>query len=109
MRETLVRVRDWLRAPVPSRPLTVWTTLAPLGVVVIVAAVVPMRGAWKARIAMAGLGLVVASIGIVRPTALWDHGRLKSWRDVFGDRVVWLLYLAIGAGCVSIALLAPVT
>jgi hypothetical protein len=100
---------SWWRTPLPGRPVAAWRSFGAMGAaMVVVALLLPRNSVLQARVAGIGLGVVVASIGVIRPAALWDHGRLRTWRSVFGDRVMWLLYIALGAAIVGGALFVPI-
>ena len=48
-----------------------------------------------------------AVLGILRPESFLESARVEDWRAIMGDRVVVLIYLAIGLGFIGVAWLAP--
>lgn len=101
---------SWWQTPLPSRPVSTWRTLGVVGAAFLLAALLlASKPVAQARMAGVGLGVVIASLSIARPAALWDHGRMRVWRDLLGDRAMWLLYLVLGAAIIAGAAFLPAT
>ena len=81
-----------------------------VGAVVIL--VVALLQAWpvlQARVGMAGIGLFVLTITLLRPKGFWEAASIEELRAVFGDRAVAGFYLAIGVGLIVFSVIGPVT
>ncbi len=61
----------------------------------------------RARLAMAGIGLLSILLGVLRPGGFWDDPLLRVWRKVLGDALVMLIYVGVGVGVIVWAFTAP--
>src|SRR5213593_161129 len=61
----------------------------------------------RARLAMAGIGLLSILLGVLRPGGFWDDPLVRVWRRVLGDAIVMLIYVGVGVGVIVWAFTAP--
>jgi hypothetical protein len=98
-----------LRPFAPGSPRAIWY-LALIGLAFCVAcAVLPWDSNIQARVGLCGVGVVVMSIGILRPRGVWESGQLEGWRWAFGDHAVAFIYVALGAAFAVGAWLLPLS
>jgi hypothetical protein len=82
-----------------------YVTLATGVILLAVVALLPKGSDLRARIALAGIGVICAVLGLARPQTFWEAPRVQSWRSVLGDRVVVALYLTTGLLIIGVAFL----
>jgi hypothetical protein len=73
-----------------------YVTLATGVILLAVVALLPKGSDLRARIALAGVGVMSAVLALARPQAFWEAPRVEVWRSVLGDGVVVAIYLTIG-------------
>ncbi len=89
-----------------SRRAFRWTVIigAVLVAVVLLVRATPIV---RARLAMAGIGLLSILLGVLRPGGFWDDPRVRVWRRVLGDAIVMVIYIGVGVGVIVWAFRAP--
>ncbi|SRR6266516_970572 len=63
---------------------------------------------FRARLAMAGIGVFSIALAVLRPGGFWDAPRLRVWRASLGDAVVTFVYIGVGIAVVIWALTAHI-
>ncbi len=81
---------------------------AAAGILLVVAVISVERRALAARAAVAGIGVFLWYLVLARSRGFWDAPNLEAWRQLMGDRVVQVLYLLIGLGCIALAILGNI-
>lgn len=78
-------------------------TLATAVGVLAATALLPMGSDLQARVALTGIGVMLAVLVIARPEAFWERGLLRDYRWLLGDWVVVMICLALAITIISIA------
>ena len=94
-----------LRRPVPPRGAAASIATFCAGIVPLAAALSVRDSNLQARFALSGIGLVVFTVGVMRPRFAWHFD--NGWRGLLGDRLYAALWIIVGVGVVAAAWLAP--
>src|SRR5437868_1918470 len=76
-----------------------WTAIVGAALVAL-ALVVRATPIVRARLAMAGIGVISVLLGLLRPGGFWDDPRVQVWRRAVGDAIVRLIYVGVGVAVI---------
>jgi hypothetical protein len=78
-------------------------TLATAVVVFAATTLLPMGSDLRARIALTGIGVMLAVLVIARPEGVWETGTAQVYRWFLGDWGVLIICLALAVAIIRIA------
>jgi uncharacterized membrane protein HdeD (DUF308 family) len=61
----------------------------------------------QGRFAVAAIGMFVLVLAWLRPAGFWNAPSVREWRRVLGDRLVLVIYLAVGIAGIIAAFKIP--